>query len=531
MRLARIDGALAYLVPLLAAYYVIRCLADWDCQSRLALLRLFLPLAVFFVSVSLKLTVGRRDIPLLFCVLLICSFELVLGALQLSGICHSLNPDFIMTGSFLNPNPYAVFLAACSCFLLSWQNGSRSGWLRNVSMVMAMLSLSVSVALECRSALVGAAAGLYLAFRDDGLKDLFSNHRLAVSVLLLPACVALYLWKKPSADGRLQLYGLCLDSMKRNGMSGAGPGHLVRSLFVEQREFFSEMAVLSCGTPELAADASDRIHLSQSVSSAFCDPLQVGVELGPLAMLAFVAMLVCTIRSLYHDSRPLASMGTVMVTASMFTYILEIWQFHVVGAFLLGQAIPVKGSAMERKRTGFLPLYLMFAAVAASVFIVEGVKIRDNWKGWQAERCLLDGESYQVFADCEAERFEILGSDKYFLTEYAYALSRSGNLSASDSVCDFGLATIGNPSFLVLKGDNCVARGEYSQARDNYWSAFLTLPDCLAPLVRMAHVYMLESDTMRLEAMKRFVRSFSTHVETEAGMELRNELEKMRLEP
>ena len=531
MRLTRTDRTLAYLVPLISAYYVIRCLIDWDCQSRLALLRLFLPLAVFGVSVSIRLTVGRRDIPLFLCVLLICSFELVYGALQLFGICCSRNPDYIMTGSFSNPNPYAVFLAACSCFLLSRQNGGRSGTLWNMSMAVAVVSLSVSAALECRSAIVGAAAGLYLAFRDDGLKDMLSKRRYAVAILLLFVCAVLYVWKRPSADGRLQLYGLCLDSMKRNGMIGAGPGHLVRSLFVEQRELFGEMATLSCGTPTLAGKALDRIHLSQSMTYAFCDPLQVGVELGPLAMLAFLVMMVCTIRSLYHDCRPLASMGTVLVTASMFTYVFEIWQFQIIGAFLTGQAMPFKEPAKGQNRTGTLPLYLTLAIVPAAVFIIGGVKIQNNWKGWRMERCLLDGEDYQVFADCESERFHVLGFDKYFLTEYAYALSRCGKLSASDSICDFGLAMIGSPSFLVLKGDNHVEREEYPQAREYYWRAFLTLPDRLLPLVRMARTYMLESDTVHLEAMKRFVRTFSTHVETESGKRLRDELEAMGSEP
>lgn len=532
MLLRRSDRTLTYIVPLLAAYYVIRCMADWDCQSRLALLRMLLPLAVLGASVSYRQIAGRRDTPLFFCVLPVCSFELVYGVLQLLGICYSRNPDYIMTGSFSNPNPYAVFLAACSCFLVSWRSGCRSGTLRYMSMAVAVLSLSVSAALECRSALVGVAAGLYLAFREDGLKDYLSKHRYAVAILLLCVCAALYMWKKPSADGRLQLYGLCLDSIKRNGMAGAGPGHLVRSLFVEQREFFGEMAVLSRGTPELAPNALDKIHLSQSISFAFCDPMQAGVELGPLAMLAFVMMMVCTILSLYHYCRPLASMGTVLVTASLFTYIFEIWQFQVIGAFLLGQAMPVRQSSAGHNGTRALTLYLLPATLlAATVFITRGMRIQKNWNGWKMERCLLQGENYRVFADCESERFEELGFDKHFLTDYAYALSQSGQLSASDSICDFGLDMTGNPAFLAIKGDNCVERGEYAMARECYWRAFLTLPDRLLPLVSMANTYMLESDTVRLEAMKRFVRTFSTHVETESGKGLRDKLEAMRLEP
>lgn len=102
-----------------------------------------------------------------------------------------------------------------------------------------------------------------------------------------------YLFKKPSADGRLFMDKVCIKAMCANSWTGAGIGHFWGAYGAAQYEYFKKQ-IDKNGTNDLdwtALKEGDRL-IAECPDNAFNEYLFLGVELGPICMLLFIGMIV-----------------------------------------------------------------------------------------------------------------------------------------------------------------------------------------------------------------------------------------------
>lgn len=527
MRIERPETISLCLFLLLAALYLVCAVINFDCMSRIAILRLMPPLAAAGASALTKIVLGNRSGRVIMFVISVWAVvEMCLGMLQMAGITESGSHFFAVSGSFQNPNPYAALLAGWGCMLICTYRMNSNIRLGKVCLAASVPTFSMVLSLGCRGAYLAALAGLCVAFGLKNTLKRLARHWLVWILAALVLSSGLYLWKKQSADGRMQLYSLCVRAICKSPVTGCGPGHFQRTVSMEQAACFEPSVTVENGIPAIRNVDMPRIHRSQAITSAFCDPLQLGVELGCSGMIGLLGLMFSVILSLCRFCRPLAAMACVLAVTSLFSYTFAVWKFGLLGGVLTGQAMPCR---KDRHASGLIA-WAVPGLVAAVWFLSAGVGIQKNWKGWQKERCLLDLGEYEAFVRCESNRYNILCFDKEFLNDLAFALSSGGDIGRSDSILQTGYAMTGNPSFMLQMGDNCMLRGKTTAARELYFKAFMALPDRLLPLVRIAETYFHESDTARLEAMKIMVGGFHTHVETGLADKLRNELEQMVLD-
>lgn len=513
-----------------AALTAVGCLFHYDCPGRTALAKLMAAAAVFaFFSLFPKVTViGSTDF---LCIILMlwAIYESVLGAYQLYGPTGNGDRIFAITGSFDNPNPYAVLLSVSVCVLGMWRRKRKNAVVRAVATIAVMLSLVMIPATRCRAAWTGLGAGILItAFPFWKMSPARAVSFGLVGIILMSG---LYLWKKQSADGRLQLWRIscmAIGSGAAGGLLGHGPGHFAPAAAAAQLEFFDSRIGSDGYAPVIPDAVIKQCHRSQPMVFAYNDLLQSGVEMGLFGMLLFAAVSLLSLGRLLCCDSPLAGGMVVLSVSGLFMYTLCLWQFFLLNAAFVGTAACNPDNGCSGKWHVLAKTTAVLVPVA--LMLPWAVGRYRNMKGWQTEAHLLNSGDYAVYARCEEPRSEYLSDIPVFMSGYSFALSQAGMIEKSDSIARIAYSQSGNPYFLVQLGDNRMMNREYEAAVGCYMRAFISFPDRLLPLVRLARCYAARGDEPGLESVKRFVSTFHTHVESDATAALRDDLKAIVIE-
>lgn len=511
----------------LAVLVGVSCISGHDCLGRAAFVKLMSAMSVFAFFCLFPRIARLNGTDLICTVLLLWTvYETVLGFMQLYGRASTMNVNFPVTGSFDNPNPYAVLLSTSICVLCSWRKEQERLPVRLAIDLAVILAVTLLPATRCRAAWLGLVAGLICTIppiRKSVLSRLWIT--IPVGVLL---SVGLYLWKKPSADGRLQLWRISVVAMsdgKACGLLGHGAGHYAEAVSEAQTGFFEARIDYDGLKPVIPEKVLEQCHKAQPVLYAYCDPLQIGVETGPFGMLLLLTVNLLAMWRLFVRGNPLAGGMIALSITGLFMYTLCLWQFYLLNAAFV--AIAVAEGVNEQ--VSAIPSGIKAIPVFVSIMLSLpwSIQHETNRKAWEKESYLLRSGAFSEFVRCEEPRLRYLSENPLFMGELVYAMAQSGQVVQSDSISRLAYGISGNPCFLMQLGDNCYSRGEYAKARDWYLKTFLSLPDRIAPLARIAQCCQAQNDSAGLESMKQFVRSFHTHVDTQETQMLRSGIESL----
>lgn len=524
----RCGNVLVVICVCLALLMAAGCICGNDCLGRDAALKL-LPAFAMFLLFLLFPKIAGTDTTDLICVaiMLWTYYETALGLAQLYGPLKVADSSFAISGSFENPNPYAVMLSVSVCVLESWARRCRGMALKVAACVAVMMSAVLLPSTRCRAAWIAVAVYVSAPL----LKTWTRRYSLPALVIGLSLLFGLYKWKQPSADGRLQLWRISCAAItdgKAGGLLGYGPGHFAPAVSAAQTAYFEPILGFDGKVPEISDEAERKCRRAQPVLYAYCDPLQIGVECGLVGMLLFISVSILTIGRLYAAGSPLAGGAIVLSVTGLFMYTLCLWQFFLLNAAFAGVAVRKSEDCRIYRTSAFLRFVPI--AICIALFLPHSIVRAGHYKGWRMESYLLDTGDYKTYVRCEEPRSVYLASNPLFMSGYSFALAKASMPIQSDSVAMVALSLTGNPGFLMQLGDNCMDRCEYSQAKEYYRKAFVSMPDRIIPLAKMAKCYVALNDTVGLEKMKAFVSSFHTHVETEMTEALKKELENIGLE-
>jgi O-antigen polymerase len=245
---------------------------------------------LFFISLS----VANRLIPsishkLFSIISLLAAIESLVCVFQYAGWIAGNNSFFTVTGTWINPNITATFLAMACPAVLSLIFTTKD-FLRKMAAVTLVLLTIALFLLKCRTAFAGAitASAIVLNAKFHWLQWLKSQKNiflkvvllLAITATLLTVCFYAYQFKKASADGRKLVWKLSMGMIAAKPFTGYGYGMFEREYNLTQAAYFKS----GQGSAQEKVEAG-YVHM------AYNEFLQNSVEGGVPGMLLFAGIL------------------------------------------------------------------------------------------------------------------------------------------------------------------------------------------------------------------------------------------------
>lgn len=488
-------------------------------------------LVLVFFSTKLASTISDKWDTVVFPVVisLFCFTEVLIGYKKL--LFHN---EFVLlpscVGSFDNPGPYGGFLAVCICILTYYLNYSNR-LLRFFIRTTVITALIALVTTDSRAAYLTLFLGIgFYVWTNGNKKDLLCKYWLPITVSFIIVSIIAYLWKKTSADARLFIYGMSFRTLLEAGPLGVGFGHF-GGAYADVQEAFFESRLAGVGDAILDISLKNKIQYIDGPIFAFNDFLQIGIEGGWLFLMAYVLVILISIRFSYNRNKGCCVGVICLVVFSLFSYPLENVEFRLILVFLVACSEPFKRAPFLSITSNYFYLVAFFLICLFCIKKAPELKkyCRAQLLKNNAEYAYLT-EDYYRFLNIADKNIEYLSHDYSFLYQYGVSLNKTLYYEDSDSVLLLGSKMSSNPMFWNVLGNNSIAQGKYREAEERYKHAFYMVPNRLYPVYYLAKLYHLEGDTLSFFEMADRVEAFVPKIESTKTDSLREEIRKLKVD-
>lgn len=451
-------------------------------------------------------------------VIVLACLESLVIFLQLAGILPVVNDNFRITGTWVNPNVTAMFLAMslpAVLYLLigggaSVQGEDRHrGWPapRRFALAALLMIVTALCLLRCRTAIAGAlaAAVIIVAYRWRWLQWLRRRRQFGVKLFLLGFAlvalwaggVAAYRMKQASADGRKLIWRLSLGMIAERPLAGVGYGRFEYAYNLRQAEYFGS----SKGTETEKRNAA-YVHM------AYNEFLEHGVEGGLPGLLLFSGILCVLIwqgvacRRGPKANRPLhiTCLAAVIMFALMscmnFTVqaIPAMSLFVFYGSILSSDGPPVywprRGKALMGVLLLLAALWMIYTQTREATAQIQLRKAERIVNGAHSSRADAVLEKYGDIMRNKAAYWECLGKMAYLREDYQGAAS----------FFSMGRRYSSEPAIFILSGNAYQMEEQYDSAEQQYFTAMDMEPSRILPRYALMNMYLQKGDTARAVA-------------------------------
>jgi len=487
----------------------------------------------------------------------LCVKESVLGVTQLFGHRSSNHYLYALTGSFKNPGPYGGFLAICISLLAAYHVKYNNQTQKHISKLLywgastiAIVALIIHPSTQSRSAILALGCGMILlSFGTERIrvkiKPFLKRYGLWLTLGLAIIGTGAYLFKKPSADGRLFMDKICIKAMCENGWKGAGIGHFGGAYGKAQASYFKKQ-IEEKGKDDLdwrAINEHDRMT-ADCPDNAFNEYLFIGVEAGPITMLLFIGIIISAIIISFKRGTIWCYGMTAFAVFALFSYPLHVKQFQIIFPIILAACSTDGGHKIQdyspemkvsfykrtQKQIEYVTIIIMLV-VLTSIIILNLPNTRIHKQAeitWKEVERWHTMEYYEyVVEDCDT-LLPYLNHDYRFLFAYGQSLNKIGNYEKSDSILKIGTEFSSDPMFWNVMGNNSLALGKYREAEERYKHAFYMVPNRLYPLYLLSKLYDNEGDTTSFLKICGKIETFIPKVESSNTAQLRKEIKEIR---
>ena len=487
----------------------------------------------------------------------ICSSEICLGLFQLLGYRSSNHYLYAVTGSFKNPGPYGGFLAICISLLATYHikyNNQKQKFISKLlywgSSTIAIAAFIILPSTQSRSAILALGCGMILlVFGTERIrvkiKPFLKKYGLWLTLGLAIIGTSAYLFKKPSADGRLFMDKICIKAMCENGWKGAGIGHFGGAYGKAQASYFKKQ-IEENGKDDLdwrAINEHDRMT-ADCPDNAFNEYLFIGVEAGPITMLLFIGIIISAIIISFKRGTIWCYGMTAFAVFAMFSYPLHVKQFQILLPILLAACVSDrqrnaqkqngdKEESFFKNKYNLVGIVTMVAILMTLSTIIilrlpEARLYKQAENDWKKAEYWHIMEYYEyVVEDCD-KLMPYMNHDYRFLFAYGQSLNKTRNYEKSDSILKMGTEISSDPMFWNVMGNNSLALGKYREAEDRYKHAFYIVPNRLYPLYLLAKLYHEEGDITRFLEIAEKVETIIPKIESVNTDSLRMEIINIR---
>ena len=452
-------------------------------------------------------------------------YEAVLGFLQIVGVTDSNNYLFSCTGTFDNPGPLGGFLAIGLCvslaeiFLIK-----RQGWISYLTVVLCVIMIPST---QSRAAWMSImVCVLFYCIKKPKTLAWIKAHWLVAIIAITVLLSSVYIFKRPSANGRLFTYKMELQTIKRNGLTGVGMGHFSNAYGITQRDYFAKTISLEEG--HLRYDESDRERVcADNPKVGFNEYLQFGIEFGVGPLILFLSLVLMILYRSFRMNSPFFFGMVSMLVFAFFSYPFSLWEFLVL--FLLFAAnAGCNSHKSHSSKVGSL-LFAFGCLVPIAIFHKSAGVVRtlvETEKLWKRQRPIFDSGDYGSYEYCCSQLYPDLQFNCAFLYEYAYSLFEDGKTEKSEKVLEQCLSLSGNSLSFILLGDIHKKQGLIAEAEQDYYNSFLALPDRLYPLYKLAVLYYDSNQEEKYQNMVRSIEVFHPRIESESTNQIREMLKR-----
>ena len=538
-----------------------------------------------------------------------------LGLLQLYGWASSNHRLFSITGTFHNPGPFSGFVVSALPLAIvgykvgppKWHGGDTvihrkislrgikfsfghqkifSGILRAVSLLTILSVLLVIPAAQSRAAWVAAFVGSIYVLWSCRKRFPFIN-RLSVRykrlsktlrillitgslIFTLGAATGIYLLKKDSANGRLLIWQVSSQLIKKHPIIGHGCGAFSNLYMDEQARWFKN----GKGTDE-------HTLIAGSPESPFNEFLKLWIEKGLVGVILAAGILtVIFFPKIFHTTRKILNVegpyifsspsipingrlpipvaenevkepekkstqhttqssdthfllpgfkGALLslLTFSLFSYPFEISSFTlllVIVVAILSSATPLLIIIKEKRTFRIAMPLVIFLIVVAAWYFPKRQEYYKALKIWQQANLFYNMRSYDMATKAYEEAFPILNSNGLFLQMYGKALSMNHQHIKSNKI--LALAQKHYSSYIIQNtlGDNHKALGNYIKAEKAYKNSTYMVPSLLLPKYLLAKLYIESGETEKAKKAALEVLNSPVKIKSTATNEIMKEM-------
>ena len=460
----------------------------------------FIGIAVFllllFVSLYRKGLYGLKES--LFNTRVIIGFTIVClllsayGIMQFYGIVPSRHYAFPITGTYENPAGFAAVQAVlfpfASVLCFDKEQKRLISWLAGLTAVACALTITLS---GSRAGLLAicASAAVVLAFKTKVL-SMFKTHKWLWIVLIIVAVALsflLYRVKAGSANGRLFIWSICWDMIKKRPLFGYGIGGIEKHYMDAQAAYFS-----------MHPD-SQYVMLADNVTHPFNEYIKLTVNYGLVGLTIVLCLLALTIKRLF-DSRENIKVIGLAVTASVFVMCQFSYPFHYAAVWLIA-AVAVflaffKESEGDEQRETPKYLRITFPILFSILLAVVLRMMYLDLKWAEMSKRSLAGHTERMLPYYEKMKPQ-MQHNPLFLYNYAAELNYIGRYEESLMITEECRLGWNDYDVQMLLADNLENTGQIDDALDAYRHAENMIPCRFEPLESMMTVYLENGDTLR----------------------------------
>lgn len=393
--------------------------------------------------------------------------------LRLFGRYHATCP---VTGTFENPAGFSAYLAICFPVViyfisrpsLIWKIG---GWVVASVLMLALVLSGARTGILAVGVLV--VTGIW-RYWEVGYRIPYWGKvsGIIAGVILL---VALYLFKKDSADGRVLVWRTSLEMFGDAPLLGHGPG----SFSAKYMDYQADWIVKHPG---------ERWKwLADNVKHPFNEYLKIGVEYGVTGWMVIgllIWRLVRSYRRSLPEEYPLYGGLLGLGICSLFSYPLNYPAIWVLALLLIG--------LIARKQVGSNVFgwlgrgIIASVAVGLTIFTVYWKKAEMEW--YRIAHASLAGKTEEVLSDYR-RLYGFMRQNPLFLYNYGAELHEIGYWEESIILLKECSRNLNDTDVQMLLADNYLQQEDFIRAEQHYWRAARMCPNRFLPLYQLVKLY------------------------------------------
>ncbi|WP_185731546.1 O-antigen ligase family protein [Larkinella rosea] len=459
------------------------------------------------------------------------------------GVKPSHHKLFNLTGTFMNPGPYAIFLSPV--FILSLAIILFPPTQPVLSKLLVITSWFSLVAISCilpatqsRSAWIGTFAGsllvVYLKYKTE-FWALYAKTKIAarlgigiaISLLLTTGSVLLYHYKPESVDGRALVWRIGSGLFNQNIVFGIGFEQFKANFGHLQSEFIES----HLNDPSL-------IERADYVPYTFNDYLQILIENGLVGLALFGILLILTFRKGFQQIRTespflIGSMGALVSLgiAGFFSYPFEVPIIWFIFLFFISiisflskdKTIFVSGQSFHLKLIAVVAIYLMILVLKNEIHLI---KAQANWRN---ARNLLSSRAYKKSEEAYRETLTELPDRPGALLGYGKALYMTGKFAQSATVLEKASTRISDPFLYINLGNTYLKLNRVNESEKAYKKAILIIPNRLYPRYLLAKMYQQTGNLASAKTVADHIVKMPVPVSSPASRQILDEMKKLRI--
>lgn len=437
---------------------------------------------------KLKLNLELLIVPYL----VICFVVVIHSILQITNIIpvHTYNGCNVLAG-FDNPVGVASALTVSLPFTFVFLDKVKDRVIKYV-VLSGTCGVVLTILAIARSRVGILASGIVLLlYVLHTLENVKTRKIIAflLSLILLAVVVYMSFSKRGSNSGRALILGVCWDMFKDAPLFGHGL-HGFRSQYMLYQADYLE----HCGSSVLPMLADNTTHPLNEYAL-------LAVNFGVIGIATLLIGIIMTIMHFFKNQSNESFVGIMTIAGigvlSMFSYPFR-YPLTLLG-LLCALLLVYKDVLLNLNRTTMIIIRSITATISALCLCLIII-----WAHYQIQWGVLsavsdNGNDTNGVIKGYNSLYPKLGNDPYFLYNYAYVLSESGECEKAGNMATKSFDLMANYDTALLIADNAKECGDVDAAEEFYWLASKMCPVKFMPLYGLFCLY---NDNGRLEEMK-----------------------------